>query len=218
MAQAKVGILGSGTVGQKLAVGFRKSGHEVMIGTRSPDKLGDYLKGEGQGVRAGTTADTAAFGDILVMAAKWDGGAAESVIQQAGKNNFAGKILIDVTNPLVFTAPNQPPKLAMGFPDSAGATLQKWLPQAKVVKAFNIVTAHYMAAPKLQEGKPDMFVAGDDAEAKKQVMDIAVRWGWDVQEIGGIDQAYLLEALAMLWIRWGAMNNHWTHAFKLLKK
>ena len=218
MAQGKVGILGSGTVGQKLGAGFRKSGYEVMIGTRNPDKLGDYLKGEGQGVRVGSFADTAAFGEILALATKWDGGATESAIQQAEKRNFSGKVLIDVTNPLVFEAPNQPPKLAMGFPGSAGALIQSWLPEAKVVKAFNIVSSHYMANPNLQEGKPDMFVAGNDEKARQQVMGIASDWGWTVASLGGIDQAYLLEALAMLWIRYGALNNHWTHAFKLLKK
>jgi 8-hydroxy-5-deazaflavin:NADPH oxidoreductase len=87
-----------------------------------------------------------------------------------------------------------------------------------VVKAFNIITAYYIANPKLKQGTADMFIAGNDPSAKKAIIDIARTWGWEVIDIGGIEQSYLLEALALLWIRYGFLNNYWKHAFKLLKE
>ena len=210
---AKVGILGSGSVGQALASGFVKSGYEAMIGTRDKSKLADWLKKTK--ASAGSFAEAAAFGELLVLCCK--GEAVEDVIKLAGKENFSGKIVIDVTNPLLFEE-GKGPRLFTGYPDSLGARVQRLLPNSKVVKAFNSVTAAYMASPKLQEGVPDLLIAGNDAGAKKKVDSIASEWGWTVHDLGGIEQAYLLEALAMIWIRYGFLNNHWTHAFKLLKK
>ena len=102
----KIGILGSGDVGKALGHGFVELGHEVKIGTRSPEKLSEWVgahKGKGS---AGTFEETAQFGDLLVLATHWQGGAAESAIKLAGKNNFGGKIVIDVTNPLDFSNGN----------------------------------------------------------------------------------------------------------------
>lgn len=214
-----IGILGSGSVGQSLAEGFLGLGHGVRIGTRTPEKLAEWLSlHAGSDAAAVSPKEAAAFGDLVVLAVKWAGGAAEHMVELAGKDNFRGKIVIDVTNPLVFREEGKPPELALGYPDSAGKTVQSWLPDAKVVKAFNIITAGYMTNPKMEEGKPDMFIAGNDSGAKGQVTDFAEAWGWTVQDLGGIDQAYLLESLAMVWIRWGFLNNHWTHGFALLKK
>lgn len=214
----RVGIIGSGTVGQQLGLGFLKSGYEVKLGTRNPAKLNDWLKQAGEKASVGSFKDAAEFGEIVVVATRWADGAAQQAILMADKRNFAGKVVIDVTNPLTSGGENQPPKLAVGFPDSAGAIIQGWLPDSRVVKAFNIITAYYMANPKLKEGTPDMFIAGNDPPAKKTVTDIANKWGWQVYDIGGIEQSYLLEALAMLWVRYGVLNNYWKHAFKLLKE
>ena len=213
-----IGILGSNMVGQALAGGFVRFGHGVKIGSRNPEKLKDVLSKLGGGASAGTFAETAAFGELLVLATKWDGGAAQNAIHLAGKENFKGKTLIDVTNPLHTERPDGPPVLALGYPDSAGKTVQAWLPETHVVKAFNIVTSAYMTNPKLAEGAPDLFIAGNSNEAKKLVTGFAEGWGWTVHDLGGIDQSYLLEALAMIWIRFGFLNNHWSHAFKLLMK
>ena len=210
----KLGIIGSGTVGQQLGLGFLKLGYEVKLGTRDPEKLKDWLKKAGNNASVGSLKDAASFGEIIIICTMWSG--TENAINLAGKENFKNKILIDVTNPLVFE--NEVPKLALGYPDSAGATIQKWLSDSKVVKAFNIVTANYMTNPKLEEGKPDMFIVGNDKESKKIVSEIITKLGWSVHDLGEIEQAYLLEALAMIWIRYGFLNNHWTHAFKLLKK
>ena len=212
----RIGILGSGEVGKHLTAGFLASGHQVKIGTRDPAKLADWLKSAGKGAAAGSFAEAAQFGELIALCTKWAG--TENALSLAGKSHFVHKTVIDVTNPLLFEQEDQPPKLALGYPDSAGATIQRWLPQAKVVKAFNMVPAHYMDKPVLQDGKPDLFIAGNDVAAKKSVMDIASAWGWAVTDIGGIEQSCLLEAIALLWIRYGFLNNHWTHAWKLLKK
>jgi len=214
----KIGIIGSGMVAQQLGLGFLKRGDEIKIGTRSPEKLTDWQIQAGRNASVGNFDDAAKFGDLIILATRWENDATRNAIELAGKRNLEGKILIDVTNPLIFKDTGQPPSFALGYPESAGKTIQQWLPQTKVVKAFNIVTAYYMANPKLKEGILDMFIAGNDQAAKNKVKEIATGWGWPVHDIGEIEQSYLLEALAMLWVRYGFLNNHWKHGFRLLKE
>lgn len=213
----RVGIIGSGIVGQQLGIGFAKSGHEVMIGTREPGKLTEWTKQAGPRATVGSNSEAAAFGEIIVFCTKWDG--AENAIMLAGKENFNEKIVIDTTNPLHSTGPNQAPVPSMVYPHSSGKKMQEWLPNAHVVKCFNIISSYAMHQPHHEEGDPDLFLCGNDENAKKKVEKIARAWGWkNVHDIGDISQSYLLENLAMLWIVFGYRNNHWTHAFKLLKK
>ena len=122
--QSRVGVLGSGVVGQRLAAGFRSRGHDVMIGTRDPDKaeLRDWLAGDGAGVRAGTFRETAEHGEILVLAVLGD--AAQSAIADAGAANFTGKVVIDAMNPLDFSG-GFPPKLSISGADSLGEQVQR---------------------------------------------------------------------------------------------
>jgi 8-hydroxy-5-deazaflavin:NADPH oxidoreductase len=214
----KIGIIGSGTVGQQLGSGLLRQGHEVKLGTRHPAKLDQWLKQAGERGSVGSFKDAAGFGELIVLATLWANNATEEAIRLAGKENFTGKIVMDVTNPLAPDGEGRPPKLALGYPDSAGAKIQSWLPNSKVVKAFNTITAYYMANPKLKEGIPTLFIAGNDSAANGVIENIAQKWGWEVENIGGIDQAYLLEALALLWVRYGVLHNHWKHAFKLLKE
>lgn len=214
----KAGIIGSGKVAQELGLGLLKLNIEVMLGTRNVEKLASWLNSAGTGAKTGSFADAAEFGDFIILAAKWDGDAAFTAIEMAGKNHFTGKIVIDVTNPVRIRPDGGTPEPALGFPESAGKKIQEFLPRSKVVKAFNIVTAKYMCNPALADGIPDMFIAGNDPTAKAFVQKMAADWGWPVADIGDITQAYLLEALALLWIRYGFLNNHWTHAFRLLKK
>lgn len=211
----KIGILGSGIVGQTLASGFLATGHEVMVGTSQTEKLAEWLKKNSR-AKVGNFKETAFFGELVVFAVK--GIELESAVERAGRKNLEGKIVIDVTNPLLFEKEGQPPRLATGLPHSNGEKLQKWLPEGKVVKAFNIVGHLHLTNAKLDEGTADMFIAGNDSDAKKVVTAIATKWGWPVTDIGDIYQSYLLESMAMLWIRYAFLNNHWTHAFKLLKK
>ncbi|HET7460645.1 MAG TPA: NAD(P)-binding domain-containing protein [Longimicrobium sp.] len=212
----KIGILGSGVVGQSLGRGFAARGDEVIIGTREGGggKLREWAEGTGGRGRAGTFAEAAAFGEIAVLATKWEG--TENALGLAGAGNLAGKIVIDVTNPLDFSA--GAPRLALGHGDSGGEQVQRWLPEAKVVKAFNIITAAEMVNPDFPCGPPTMFICGDDEGAKQAVAGICQDFGWEVVDTGGIDGAQLLEPLAMLWIMHGIRSGAWSHAFKLLRK
>ncbi len=213
----KIGILGSGHVGQALANGLLKLGHEVLVGTRDRSKLTDWASKAGKGASVGNFSEAAGFGDIVFIATLWTG--TENAIKMAGKHNFSGKIVVDVTNPLKVDKAGEPPNFAVAYPNSAGSLVQRWLPDAKVVKAFNMTPAHYMTNPKLQDGEIDLFIAGNDSNAKNKVKEIAAAFGWkDVHDLGGIEQAYLVEAVAMTWIRYAFLNNHWMHGWKLLKK
>lgn len=212
----KIGIIGSGVVGQTLANGFLKSGYKVKIGTRDASKLNDWLGKAGENASVGSFKDAAKFGELVVIATKWTG--TKDAIKLTGKRYFTGKTVIDVTNPLLFEKEGEMPKLALAYPKSAGASIQKWLPKAKVVKAFNIVPAHFMINPKMEEGTGDLFIAGNDKEAKQMVSDVAKNWGWNVNDLGNIEQAYMIESLAMIVITHSLMNNSWTNAFKLLRK
>ncbi len=211
-----VGILGSGPVGQTLAKGFLRLGYEVKIGTRDAGKLKDWLEGDGKGATTGSPGEAATFGDMIVLAASWNG--VENILSLAGADNMAGKVLIDVTNPLDFSK-GPPPRPALAYPSSAGEAVQNWVPKARVVKAFNILTASNMIDARLQEGVADLFIAGNDPAAKAEVAALASAWNWNsVNDMGDISQAYWVESLAMIWIQFGFHHNHWTHAFKLLKK
>jgi predicted dinucleotide-binding enzyme len=206
----QVGILGTGLVAQALARGFRGTGHDVRIGTRDPG--GDKARSLG----AVTFADAARFGELAVLATLWSG--TENVIRLAGPDNFAGKVVIDTTNPLD-SSHGPPPRLAVGFDDSAGEQVQRWLPQARVVKAFNIVGNAFMLQPQFPGGPPDMFICGNDAAAKQTVTDICRSFGWPgALDLGGIEMARYLEPLAMVWIVYGFGTGSWNHAFKLLRK
>ncbi len=213
----KVGILGTGSVGQALGSGFAQLGHEVKLGSRNPqqDKVKAWIGRAGNGTSAGTFEDAAAFGEILVLATLWSG--TENAIKIADPKNFAGKVVIDATNPLDFSA-GPPPKLAINHTDSGGEQVQRWLPEARVVKAFNIVGSPHMVHPQFLGGPPDMFICGNDADAKQHVTDILTAFGWSTVDIGGIEGSRYLEPLAMVWIRYGFRTNTWAHAFKLLRK
>ncbi|MBV9110982.1 MAG: NAD(P)-binding domain-containing protein [Gemmatimonadetes bacterium] len=212
----KIGILGTGVVGQSLGRGFAGRGHDVMIGSRDPGsgKLDEWVAQSGGRGSAGTFAQAAAFGELLVLATSWAG--TENAIRLAEPQNFEGKVVIDVTNPL--DSSSGAPRLALGWSDSGGEQVQRWLPGAKVVKAFNIITAGAMVDPDYPCGPPTMFIAGDDEGAVRQVSGICTGFGWEVVEIGGLEGARLLEPLAMLWILHGFRTGQWTHAFKLLRK
>jgi 8-hydroxy-5-deazaflavin:NADPH oxidoreductase len=218
----KTGILGSGDVGRRLGDEFIELGHMVKIGTRDPSK-GEVVQwvsnhgGEEGKASAGTFTDAASFGEMIVIATSWDG--TSNAIKMADPTNFAGKIVIDVTNPLDFSK-GMPPKLAVGYSDSAGETVQRLIPEAKVIKAFNIVGNPHFVHPDFPNGgPPTMFICGNDEEAKKVVKDnILTKFGWETIDIGGIDGARLLEPLAFLWITYYFRTGTGSHAFKLLRK
>lgn len=196
----KVAILGTGGVGKSLGAGFTKHGHDVRFGHRDPTE---------------SYAAAAKFGEIAVLATPWSG--TENAIKLADPKNLAGKVVIDVTNPLKFEE-SRAPQLALGFSDSGGEQVQRWLPQSKVVKCFNIVGNTLMVDPNIPGGPPDMFIAGNDAGAKQTVTKICQEFGWPVVDIGRLEGARLLEPLAMLWVVVGFKLNRWEQAWKLLHK
>jgi len=209
-----VAILGNGVVGVALAKGFAAQGYQVVFGTRDTKsaKTTDALAAV-PGARAASFAEAAREGSIAVLALPWSG--LEAGVNAAGADNLAGKLVIDPSNPLDFStgAPTQ----AIGHTDSAGELVQRLLPDAKVVKAFNIITAGHMVNPSLADGTPDMLIAGNDDAAKAQVAELLRAFGWRAPiDMGNITVSRLLEPLAMVWISYGFRHNHWTHGFSLL--
>ena len=161
----KVGVLGTGDVGRSLGKGFITLGHEVRMGGREAGnpKAKEWATAAGPKATTGTFADAAAFGEILCLATL--GAANEEVIRMAGPSNFSNKVLIDATNPLDTSTGTL--QLYVGGKDSGGEQVQRWVPDAHVVKAFNTVGNAYFFQPLFPGGPPDMFIAGNDAEAKK---------------------------------------------------
>jgi 8-hydroxy-5-deazaflavin:NADPH oxidoreductase len=213
----RVGVLGSGVVGQTLGRGFVELGHEVKLGSRTPEKgeLAEWAKGRGRNASIGTFADTARHGELLVLCCL--GEAANEVIDLAGPSHFDGKVVIDATNPLDFSR-GMPPTIFVGLSDSLGERIQKKLPQSRVVKCFNIVPNSLMIRPELGGTTPTMMIAGNDDGAKSQVTEILREFGWtETVDIGGIDGARWLEALVPLWVRAAAKVGNFHCAFKLLK-
>ena len=225
----KIGILGTGGVGRTLAAKLSDDGHEVMIGTRNiadtmaksePDGMGNPPFKEWQKqnlkVKLVTFAEASKFGEIIFLATFGD--VTKMAIDLAGKENFNGKLVVDSTNPLDFSK-GVPPGFTVTLGNSLGEQIQKHIPNAKVVKAFNTIGAHIIVNPKREDGVPDLLIAGNDNSAKKQLGDLIKNWGWGgVIDMGGISQSYWLEAFAMIWIHYGFKYNSWNHAFKLLKK
>ena len=212
-----VGILGTGDVGRALGRGFIALGDAVTIGARDArnEKALAWAKEMGPKASAGTFADAAAFGEIILLATL--GTANESAITMAGREKFRGKVLIDTTNPLDFTA-GMPPKLAVSGNDSAGERVQRLLPDAFVVKAFNTVGNAFMFRPDFPGGPPDMFICGNHDDAKKKVADILKRFGWSVVDTGGIESSRCLEAMCMVWVLSAMRTGNWNQAFKMLRK
>jgi 8-hydroxy-5-deazaflavin:NADPH oxidoreductase len=216
LTHTRVGVLGSGEVGRRLAAGFCSRGHDVMIGSRDPGKpeLRDWLSGDGAGVEAGTFAQAAEHGELLVLAVL--GNAAENAIADADPENFSGKAVIDAMNPLDFSA-GFPPKLSITGEDSLGERVQRALPGAKVVKAFNTIGNPYFVDPKFSEGEPTMLIAGNDEGAKHTVGDVLGDFGWShTVDIGGIEGSRELEAICIVWVKIGGARAAWDHGFKLL--
>ncbi|MDD5674833.1 MAG: NAD(P)-binding domain-containing protein [Chitinivibrionales bacterium] len=212
-----VGIIGSGDVGRALGKGLLDLGYFVKIGSREPasEKIKAWLAEVGSNASSGTFEEAARFGDVAILATLWSG--AENALTLAGPQNLKDKVVIDVTNPLIFSK-NGPPGLALGFTDSAGEQVQRRLKDARVVKAFNTVGFSHMVNPQFPGGPPDMFICGNDAHAKKVVTLFCKAFGWGVVDMGDITAARLIEPLALVWITYGVHAKSWNHAFKLLRK
>jgi predicted dinucleotide-binding enzyme len=213
----KIGVLGSGVVGQVLAKAFLSEGHDVTLGTRhiSKEELITWKNDNPKG-NVGTFADTAKFGELLVLAVQ--GSAAEQVIKLAGTDHFSNKVLIDATNPIAAAPPvNGVLKFFTTLDESLMEKIQQLIPEAKIVKAFNSIGNSSMYKPNFAGGKPTMFICGNDDAAKQTVTGILTAFGWETEDMGKVEAARAIEPLCMLWCIPGMLHNQWKHAFKLLK-
>jgi len=213
---SKVAVLGSGQVGETLANGFLKHGHEVSRASRAPEKLAGWLSGAGAKARTGTFAEAAAWGEVIVLAVK--GSAADAVVEAAGIDRLAGKLVLDTTNPIADAPPeNGVLRYFTDVNQSLMERLQKKAPKARFVKAFSCVGNAFMVNPQMPGGPPTMFICGNDAEAKAEATKLLIQFGWDVADMGKVEGARAIEPLCMLWCIPGLSGGGWTHAFKLLR-
>jgi predicted dinucleotide-binding enzyme len=213
---ARVGVLGSGIVGQTLADGFLKHGYEVMRGSREPGKLADWKRQAGARASIGSFADAAGFGEVVALAVK--GVAAESAVSLCG-GALAGKVVIDATNPIAEAPPTKGVlRFFTSHDESLMERLQRQEPMARFVKAFSCVGNAQMVDPDFGGVKPTMFICGDDASAKAEVEKVLRAFGWEWEDMGGVEAARAIEPLCMLWCIPGLLRNQWSHAFRLLKK
>jgi predicted dinucleotide-binding enzyme len=207
-----IAIIGAGRVGGALGTRWAVAGHAVMYGVRRPDdpKIAPLLEGT-PNARAGSVAQAAAFGDVVVIATPWS--ATESAVRAAG--SLAGKVVVDVTNPLNETFSG----LTVGHTSSGGEMVAAWAKGAKVVKTLNSTGSNNMLDPKYGRDAVSMFVCGDDAGAKQTVSELVQALGFDVVDAGPLASARLLEPLAMLWISlayaWGQGTDI---AFRLMRR
>jgi hypothetical protein len=211
----KIGIIGSGVVARALGSGFLKYGYPVMLGTSDKSKLSEWQKGAGAKAFLGSFAETAKFGEIIVIAVK--GTAAKNSLGLMGIENLRNKTVIDSTNPLADAPPeNGVLKYFTSINRSLMEELQEAVPEANFVKAFNSVGNAFMVNPSFGS-KPTMFICGNNEQAKKEVSVIVGQFGWEVADFGKAESARAIEPLCMLWCIPGIIRNEWTHAFKLLK-
>lgn len=225
----KIGVLGTGPVGQTIAAKLSELGHSVFVGTRDPaatlartdnDVFGNppfkVWREKHPGIAFGTFAQAATHGELVVNATQ--GAASVEVLKAAGEKNLAGKVLVDIANPLDFSK-GMPPSLTVCNTDSLGEQIQRAFPQTKVVKTLNTMNAYLMVGPKqLADGDHTVFVSGNDASAKQTVTKLLESFGWrDIFDLGDITTARGTEMILAIWVRvWGATKNP-MFSFKLVR-
>ena len=199
----RIGVLGTGVVGQTIATKLVELGDEVTMGAREAtnEKAAAWVAGAGERAHAGTFADAAAFGELVVNATA--GSVSLAVLEAAGQANLAGKVVVDISNPLDFSQ-GFPPTLSVVNTDSVGEQLQAAHPEARVVKTLNTVNADVMVDPGLIPGDHAIFVSGNDVAAKVDVTALLGRFGWPaarVVDLGDITTARGPEMYLALWVR-----------------
>jgi predicted dinucleotide-binding enzyme len=185
----RIAVLGAGVVGQTLAGKLRELGHDVRVGTRNP--------------RDGAVSYSEAAGGAEVVVNATSGAGALEALEAAGSANLAGKLLVDVSNPLDFSK-GRPPTLTVCNDDSLAEQIQRAHPEARVVKTLNTVGNQVMVDPALVPGEHVLFVSGDDADAKAQAVELLGSLGWPadrVVDLGDISTARGPEMYFALWIR-----------------
>ena len=209
----KIGVIGAGNVGGALGKGWAKKGHEVMVGVRNtsdPD-VAALLKQAGKSARAGSVAEAAKFGEVVVFATPWP--ATQDAVRNAG--NLSGKIVFDCTNPLKADMSG----LEIGHTTSAAEQVANWAKGARVVKVFNTTGSNNMENPHYPQGPATMFYCGDDTDAKKAAAQLASELGFEAIDAGSLAIARLLEPYAMLWIHLAFRQNMGREfAFKVIRR
>lgn len=206
----RIAVLGTGAVGRTIGSRLVLLGHEVAMGSRTADNPSatEWARQNGSAARAATFADAAAFGELVVHATA--GGTALQVIGAASAANLAGKVLLDVSNPLDFSA-GMPPSLKPVNTDSLGEQIQRACPDARVVKALNTMNATIMVDPTRVPGQHTVFVSGNDDAAKRSVTGLLTEFGWSpvsIIDLGDISTARGTEMLLPLWLRlYGALGH-----------
>lgn len=194
----KIGILGTGMVGETLGTKFVQLGHQVKMGSRtaSNESAAKWVKAAGANASQGTFADAAGFGEMVFICLK--GMVFLDVAKTLSPNALSGKVVVDVSNPLEFS--NESMTLSICNNNSLGEEVQKAIPSAKVVKSFNTVNCEVMVDPA-KGGNPTMFVCGNDSDAKKRFTELIRTLGWrDVIDLGDITKSRGTEALMHLWM------------------
>lgn len=203
-------------VGTALARGFLDKGYDTILASRNEEKRQEISE-QFNGMLATDTPDKVALkADLLVLAVK--GTAARAALEAMGIDHLEGKTVIDTTNPIAEEAPEN--GVIRYFTDinrSLMEELQEMAPKVHFVKAFNSVGNQFMVDPEF-ESKPTMFICGNDEGAKAEVKHILAEFGWEAEDMGGVESARAIEPLAMLWCIPGFLENRWSHAFKLLRK
>lgn len=212
----RIGIIGSGQVGETLANGLLKHGHQVMRGSRDVTKLAKWKAGAAPDAQVGTFAETATFGELVILAVK--GTRAEEAVRAAGIEALAGKPVIDATNPLADAPPvNGVLTFFTGPNESLMERLQQIAPSAHFVKAFSCVGNALMVDPKLAGGPPTMFICGNNADAKRGVTSLLEQIGWEALDLGAVEAARAIEPLCILWCIPGFLRQDWMHALKMIR-
>jgi 8-hydroxy-5-deazaflavin:NADPH oxidoreductase len=202
----KMGVLGSGMVGQSIAARLAELGHDVMIGTRDVNKLSAW-QASNQKVKVGSLAETASYGEMIFNATS--GAGSLEALKSAGTSNLKEKVLVDIANPLDFSK-GFPPSLTVSNTDSLTEQIQRTFPSAMVVKTLNTVTARIMVYPReVANGDHTIFVSGNDADAKAQVTGLLKSFGWiNIFDLGDLTTARGTEMYLPLWVRiYGALND-----------
>ena len=197
----RVGILGTGMVGATLGAKLVELGHEVKMGSRTlnNDKAVEWVKQNGSRASNGTFAEAATFGEVLFNCTA--GTASLAALAAAGASNMKGKVLVDVANALDFSK-GMPPSLTVCNTDSLGEQIQRALPNVKVVKALNTMNCRVMVQPSLVPGDHNLFLCGNDPQAKAQVTELLKSFGWrSIIDLGDITAARGTEMLLPLWLR-----------------
>jgi predicted dinucleotide-binding enzyme len=199
----RIGVLGTGSVGRRIATKLLEHEHEVTMGSRSAgsEALREWVDEMGEGAAGGTFADAAAAGELLFNCTA--GEASLEALEAAGADNLAGKVLVDVSNPLDFSG-GMPPTLTVCNDDSLGERIQAAFPGARVVKSLNTVNNQVMTDPGRLPGAHNVFVCGEDEGAKGTVTELLVEFGWpreSIVDLGGIAAARGTEMYLPLWLR-----------------